>query len=69
MNGSSNEGTAALVPPARLDSRLAVPLRSRSRVGIETEPPSATRTTGPSMRTSSTVAVPWLIFRLTVSES
>ena len=68
MNGSSNEGTPALALPARLDSRLAVPLRSRSRAGIEAEPPSATRTAGPSMRTSSTVAVPWLIFRLTVSE-
>ena len=29
MKGSSNEGTAALVLPAKLDSRLAVPLRSR----------------------------------------
>src|SRR5262249_9106520 len=39
MKGSSNAGAA--VPLVEIESRLAVPLRSRSRAGIETEPPDA----------------------------
>ena len=50
-------------------SRLAVPLRSKSRAGIDAEPASASRTAGPSMRTSSTIAVPCEILIVTVSFS
>ena len=54
---------------AATDNRLAVPLRSRSRAGIDAEPVNARPTLGPSMRTSSTFAMPCVILRLTVSFS
>ena len=41
-----------------------MPLRSSSRVGIEAEPASASRTAEPSIFTSSTVTVPWVIFNV-----
>ena len=58
MKGSSNTGASGLSAA----TRAAVPLRSSSRVGIEAEPASASRTAEPSIFTSSTVTVPWLNF-------
>ena len=69
MKGSSNSGAAALGPLAATDSRLAVLLRSSPRSGIDAEPDSARPTFGSSMRTSSTLATPCTILRLTLSVS
>ena len=66
MNGSSNVGTLL---PGVPEIRLAIPLRSRSRAGIEAEPENTRRTLGVSTRTSSTFAMPLVMVRLTESES
>ena len=62
-NGSWKASTA---PPA---SRLAVPLRSKSRDAIEEEPATPTRIAGVSIRTSWAWAVPSVTFRFTESSS
>src|SRR5690242_11669080 len=59
--GRSNPG-APLVP----ETRLATPLRSYSRPGTEVVPVSVTRVFGPSIRTSSAVAMPLLNFTETL---
>src|SRR5215472_13512309 len=57
-NGRSN-ADVLLAPP---EVRLATPLRSYSRDGTDAVPVRVTREVGPSMRTSSAVAVPSLNF-------
>ena len=66
--GSSHEpctkkGSSNGVAPVRVAvTSAAVPLRSRSRAGIEAEPASASFTARPSIFISCTVAMPFTIF-------
>ena len=64
-NGNSNTGGSS----ALAATSAAVPFRSRSRSGIEAEPPSARRIAPPSSRTSSTLAVPSAMRSVTLSFS
>ena len=67
MNGSSKPGTAALARARGHRQQARGSLRDRVRAPESMPSPvSASRPLGPSMRTSSTFATPWVIFRLTV---